>query len=300
MANKTKVIKSHKVSFMQLNCAKTRQAMTELEKLVQESNDKDLHIISLQEPSWLSTKANRLAGFKDLRSYHHPHTNDNRTRAAIVASRELNCFPIYDFTGPDVATVLTELDGKEVYICSAYLDGTADIQEPENILPTKLTELLNFVKLNNKEIILCTDSNSHSVEWYSPQTDKRGEIMEDILNEFNLKLLNNSSKPTFVGACATNGGTHIDLTAVTVGLVSKLNKWEVTDEVHYSDHNLIRFRAIDPHNIKRDKTWSFKKGDWELYKFLMLESSKSWTNPEVWTTEVINKEVAELYKHLHK
>ena len=86
MAIKTKVIKSHTVSFMQLNCAKTRQAMTELEKLVQESNDKDLHIISLQEPSWLNTKANRLAGFKDLRSYHHPHTNDNRTRAAIVAS----------------------------------------------------------------------------------------------------------------------------------------------------------------------------------------------------------------------
>ena len=95
-----------------------------------------------------------MAGLKDLRSYHHPHTNDNRTRAAIVALRELNCFPIYDFTGPGVATVLTELDGKEVYICSAYLDGTADIQEPENILPTKLTELLNFVKLNNKEIIL--------------------------------------------------------------------------------------------------------------------------------------------------
>ena len=45
MANKTKVIKSHKVSFMQLNCAKTRQAMTELEKLVQESNDIDLHIL---------------------------------------------------------------------------------------------------------------------------------------------------------------------------------------------------------------------------------------------------------------
>ena len=32
----------------------------------------------------------------------------------------------------------------------------------------------------------------------------------------------------------------------------------------------------------------------------MLESSKSWTNPEVWTTEVINKEVAELYKHLNR
>ena len=67
MAIKTKVIKSHKVSFMQLNCAKTHHVMSELEKLVQKSNDKDLHIISLQEPSWQTTKANRLAGFKDLR-----------------------------------------------------------------------------------------------------------------------------------------------------------------------------------------------------------------------------------------
>ena len=52
---------------MQLNYTKTRQAITELEKLFQKSNDKDLHIISLQEPSWQITKANRLAGFKDLK-----------------------------------------------------------------------------------------------------------------------------------------------------------------------------------------------------------------------------------------
>ena len=300
MAIKTKVIKSHKVSFMQLNCAKTHHVMSELEKLVQKSNDKDLHIISLQEPSWQTTKANRLAGFKDLRSYHHPHTSDNRCRAVIVASRELNCFPIYDFTGPDVATVLTEIDGKNVYICSAYLDGTNNIDtDTDNILPEKLMELLKHVRETNKELILCTDSNSHSTEWFSPLTDKRGEIIEDILKEFNLKLLNNSSKPTFVGACATKGGTHIDLTAVTVGLVSKLNKWEVTDEVH-SDHNLIRFRARNPHNIIREKAWSFKKGDWEMFKHLMSDQSKDWTNPEVWTTEVIDKEVKELYNHINR
>ena len=299
MASKPKVIRCHEVSFMQLNCAKTHHVMNELEKLIQKSKDKDLHIISLQEPSWQTTKANRLAGFKDLRSYHHPHTSDNRTRAAIVASRELNCFPIYDFTGPDVATVLTKLDGKNVYICSAYLDGTNNITNPDNILPQKLMELIKHVKETNKELILCTDSNSHSVEWFSPMTDRRGEIMEDILNEYNLKLLNNSSKPTFVGACATKGGTHIDLTAVTVGLISKLNKWEVTDEVH-SDHNLIRFRAINPHQIIREKAWSFKKGDWETFKHLMSDESKDWTNPKVWTTAVIDKEVNELYFHINR
>jgi hypothetical protein len=61
---------------MQLNCTKTRQAMTELEKLVQESNDKDLHIISLQEPSWQITKADRLAGFKGLRGHLYITLND--------------------------------------------------------------------------------------------------------------------------------------------------------------------------------------------------------------------------------
>jgi len=64
---------------------------------------------------------------------------------------------------PDVATVLTEIDGKNVYICSAYLDGTNNIDtDTDNILPKKLMELLKHVRETNKELILCTDSNSHS------------------------------------------------------------------------------------------------------------------------------------------
>ena len=65
-----------------------------------------------------------------------------------------------------MTTISVKIDGRDTLIARVYLEG------PNSPLPEKLVELLVYVKLHNKPVIICMNSNAHSTFWGSPESDQ--------------------------------------------------------------------------------------------------------------------------------
>ena len=91
-------------------------------------------------------------------------------RAALVMSRNLNCWPVPEYMTPDLAVARLLLPGnKHVYIVSLYADGK------KGAVPAKLRLLVEQVRLERSQIIIMGDTNSHSEAlWNGKRTDGRG------------------------------------------------------------------------------------------------------------------------------
>ena len=165
-------------------------------------------IVCMQEPSFQVKKTQKLTGFNNLSHYHDANTTSNKVRAAIVATKTLNCFYHCGFSKKDMATISVKIDGRDTLITSVYWEGL------DSPLPEKFAQLLAYAKLHNRPVIICMDSNAHSTFWGSPESDQRGLELEDLLFENDLTLLNgNNTIPTFIGASTTRG-THVVITAI--------------------------------------------------------------------------------------
>ena len=70
--------------------------------------------------------------------------------------------------------------------------------------PKEFIELV--AKKGQCDILVSTDSNSHSTIWNCPKTDHRGELVEDFLITNNLQCVNVGNRPTF---CSGAGSTSI-------------------------------------------------------------------------------------------
>ena len=74
-------------------------------------------IICMQEPSF---QVNKTQGFNNLSHYHDANTSLNKVRAAIVATKTLNCFYHCGFSKKDMATISVKIDGRDTLINSVY------------------------------------------------------------------------------------------------------------------------------------------------------------------------------------
>ena len=93
----------------------------------------------------------------------------DRPRAAIFASRNLQLWPMQDYTDGDLVTCLWKLQGgrgREVIVASAYLDITL-----QAVISEKLDKLLTYCSHKNLELMLCEDTNAHSNLWGCEDTN---------------------------------------------------------------------------------------------------------------------------------
>ena len=81
--------KKIRIDFLQQNCRKMASVASELQILASQNNTS---IICMQEPSFQVKKTQKLTGFNNLSHYHDANTSSNKVRAAIVATKTLNCF----------------------------------------------------------------------------------------------------------------------------------------------------------------------------------------------------------------
>lgn len=136
--------------------------------------------------------------------------------------------------------------------------------------------LENLINQLPKPYFLCGDFNAHNIIWGSKNTDQRGKMLEEILED--LTLLNDYSPTHF---CARSGNfSNIDLTFCDPRITPDLT-WNVINCLYTSDHFPIQINHIltdqttpPPHS----ETWNIKKIDWELYKSLMTTSYPSITS----------------------
>ena len=208
----------------------------------------------------------------------------NSPRSAIVS---LGCelLPCPDYTGRDVTTCqVTLAKGGEAFLVSVYCDIKimSIPQEAQNLLRD----------MPGANIVLCLDSNAHSKSWGSPETDRRGELMEDFIVHHDLILVNRGTAATFDSGRATS---IIDITLCTRQMASRLSDWMVLEKFAFSDHKRIRFSlAIEP--PVREKTWALKLADWGEFKSILRAVSSRRKRPYYWTPDTVDREVHLLYK----
>ncbi|KAJ8964369.1 hypothetical protein NQ317_003014 [Molorchus minor] len=149
--------------------------------------------------------------------------------------------------------VRLKLRGLDIYSC--YFSPNISIAEFEN----HLAILGRDIDGNRREVIVLGDLNAKAVEWGSPHTDKRGNILTDWMASKNLTAQNHGNVPTFVRG---DSSSYIDVTLTTSKTGKRLEKWRVSDEESLSLHRYIFFeigglttkRQTEKHKQQIDRT----------------------------------------------
>jgi hypothetical protein len=140
---------------------------------------------------------------------------------------------------------------RPVTICSLY--------PPPNITVTN-DELLfdNYHHLS----FSFGDFNAHNPMWGSISTKNKGNITEQLIDNFKLCLLNNPS-PTYLHP-ATCTFSCIDLSIVHSAIYLDFD-WKVLDDQYGSDHYPLLLTSNDSIPDERRQIFKFKKVDWETF-----------------------------------
>ena len=125
------------------------------------------------------------------------------------------------FSGRDVVTCQLKKGEKNVFMVSAYFDINKDI-------PEELVKFLDNGLSADDEVIIGCDTNVHSTVWGSSETNRRGEMIEDMIFKYNLLISNRGVSPTFVSQRASS---VIDLTLCSRNIFESIHGWKVNKEV---------------------------------------------------------------------
>ena len=167
-------------------------------------------------------------------------------------------------TSRDITCINFHNIKEECIICSSYQDIT-------------FTEVINdidrsmvYANNNGKEILIGSDTNSHSHLWMSNPENSRGEIFTDFISLNNLFVSNQGSKHTY--DCSL-GKSIIDVTMRTIGLVEKIRDWVVHDEDYFSDHKLITF-TLNMEVTPMGRSRNLKTANWVYFKQILTNINR--------------------------
>ena len=179
----------------------------------------------------------------------------------------------------DIIVCQTNINNRITYLVSMFLNIKVLDFPPE---------FLELVwKKGECDILIGSDSNSHSTVWNCPSTNKHGELVEDFLITNNLKCLNIGNNPTFRN---TQGHTSIiDITVANYRLATSICNWKVENHLHLSDHFRISFSINNSSNFRDADIldWNYKKGDWGLFKKELDLGLLKWSNAKYWSAKTI-------------
>ena len=246
--------------------------------------EKGATISLITEPFFKKSNGSIIGQEKGIKCFSH-----GKIPRACIISKMVNLCYCPQFSGRDVVTCLIKMNGTDTYFVSAYFD-----QKIPRI-PEKLTLLLDTISVSN--IIICTDSNSHSSLWGCDITDSRGEMVEDLLAKHGLLLANVGNVPTFKTSRAQS---IIDLTITSPGALAQVKQWHVNTVHQSSDHRRIEFTLG---NISVDlgrRAFALKEADWSLFKSCMEESQAKEFSPSYWTPALLDSRAVNFNNNLQK
>jgi len=145
--------------------------------------------------------------------------------------------------------VKIQINKKSINISNIYLKPKPD---PD----------LNSLKeiFSKPSTILCGDMNAKNTLWGSDRNDARGNIIADLIDEYDLTVLN-TGEGTFIKQDGTL--SHLDIGVASSNLAAKC-RWEVLDSCWNSDHLPTQITYGEAPDIEDGhfKKWNFRKADW--------------------------------------
>ena len=203
-------------------------------------------IYMLQEPYYYKNKVPNLPiGYKVY--------GTQASRSIIIAPGHYPMFFCNDISSKDHTVCLFQNDSETAYFVCVYADIHIEIDKNYPFL-----KILDFISDNQKNAIICMDSNAHSTLTGSVVENKRGRDLDFLLFHHSIKVLNKGNKPTFYSSM---GQTVIDI-SLQMGNDINAHSWKISDKHYFSDHVLIvfeiDFKKIEPPLIKRVNWGKFK------------------------------------------
>ena len=208
----------------------------------------------------------------------------DKPRACIAYKNIELCYCSF-LSSRDVVTCIGKWSGMDIYLVSAYFDGTVDK------IPDALTKTLETVAKRGAELILCVDANAHLTAWASKSTDRRGRMVEFMMSSYGLQLANQGDKFTY--DCST-GRSIIDLTLGTMRVIQTIQGWQVEEHKSYSDHKRITFDLPGFKRPRFEAKWIVDKADWPRFRSIMTKAFDQWRRPVYWTPYMVDKEADDL------
>ena len=215
------------LSCLQVNLQHKRAATS---NLVQMMSENQIDLAFVQEPYIIH---NNVAGIrKSLTTY--VSVNGRKRSALLVNNKEIDVVIITQFSDEDCIVAEISYGNTKFYGISSYFDITEDIE----INIRKMEHILNYSK--GQGLLIAAASNARSKTWYDTITNKRGKVLEDFLNIYNVYtyIVNHRTEPTFE---TTRGSSYVDLTIVNSQLLRRVTDWTCGTQESCSDHKLLTF-----------------------------------------------------------
>jgi hypothetical protein len=155
-----------------------------------------------------------------------PNDTISPTRAGIYISSAttFTFLPLSRFTGRDVSAGLLESRDLSVptIIASVYMDGTI----PH--VPTLLLDLINYCKTERIPLLFAADTNAWSSMWGSPEDNKRGEMLEELVIDECLEIFNIGNAHTFRRHLGGRLAEKIIDVTFGLGVIDSVTNWKVS------------------------------------------------------------------------
>ena len=207
----------------------------------------------------------------------------SKSRAGIYLSSLTSCtfVPLHQFIDTDIAAGTVEGGSvtKSTVVASVYFHDNPLGKEQPTVLP-KFRELVEFCEEKGLPLISGIDCNAHSALWGSPDTNKRGEDLEEFIFQNGLYVQNVGSTPTWV----SRGLSSIINITATSGVRNRISNWHVTPEHTFSDHKLLSFTLDEPQGGKI-LTRNYARANWSTFASIIEADLEE--PPSLWSTDII-------------
>ena len=228
------------IKILQQNIRSIRQNNDQLTAYVQNEN---IDIVCLSE-TWLHNY-NIQKFYKNYNVYQEDSKFNYARGVAIFVKKKIPSKKItmtLNFEKIEIVGVSINSENVEIY--AIYLP-----EDKNNLIKSDIEKLNRL--LQNKKCIVVGDFNAHHQQWGCTNTNKRGEMDSDLIDETNLMILNDGSR-TKMNSINSTGISAIDLSLCSTNLYDKCS-WEVTNETLGSDHYCILINYTSD-NTKKNNT----------------------------------------------
>lgn len=163
--------------------------------------------------------------------------------------------------------VSARLNGIQVYSCYAS----------SNVPMTNFMAFLDRLETSIRglgrgvQVLVAGDLNARSAAWGDWTTNVRGEELAAMLDSLNLVVMNEGSKPTFVGIGA---GSVIDVTLASEALARRVTDWRVLGVFNGSDHQYIEY-SVQSHDSIESPRRTLSHNGWDTTRGIDLTTFKT-------------------------
>ncbi|GBM57503.1 hypothetical protein AVEN_137936-1 [Araneus ventricosus] len=168
----------------------------------------------------------------------------------MISNPDIKVFPLKILK--KLVAIEIELSGEKFLMISVYCPPSEELGDNIN----EISALL--LCFSQEKIVILGDFNAKSSIWGPRNTDKRGNIVHDLINQFDLVVINDrDSLLSFNGPC---GISWIDIMMVKNIGVDRITEWEISDRITLSDHQIMEFK-IEKENFSNKRgacKWSIE------------------------------------------